>query len=37
MNKADIQKKLETITIEQAKDICMKHCSEYVFQTKIAA
>ena len=26
-----------SLTIEQAKDICMKHCSEYVFQTKIAA
>jgi len=26
-----------SLTIEQAKDICMKHCSEYVWNTEIAA
>ena len=26
-----------SLTIEQAKEICMKHCSEYVWNTEIAA
>ena len=34
----NIKKKIAdgSLTIEQAKEICMKHCSEYVFNTKIA-